>query len=45
MSKHNTAPASPDPDGSEASDSTVSENDESAEGIVFYLILKNECLV
>uniref|UniRef100_A0A7M5XAS1 Adenomatous polyposis coli protein n=2 Tax=Clytia hemisphaerica TaxID=252671 RepID=A0A7M5XAS1_9CNID len=36
MSMHNTAPASPDPDGSEISDSTVSENDESAEGTAGY---------
>ena len=36
MSMHNTAPASPDPDGSEISDSTISDNDEAPEGTAGY---------
>ena len=36
MSMHNTAPASPDPDGSEVSDSTISDNDEATEGTAGY---------
>ena len=36
MSMHNTAPASPDPDRSEVSDSTISDNDEATEGTAGY---------
>lgn len=36
MSMHNTAPASPDPNGSEATDSTVSDNEEVTEGTAGY---------